>query len=166
LDYRPALKNGYYWPFSRDANESDPAGPWIEVPIHTEMVPLWRMSTSKRMSFSNNVGMSGQSAGRKFNRALDFLRFRYPLKFDFCRMTLDELTSMVDRESRKDREDPASYKPLVAIGHSKDLTDLETVDAFLSYLAAKGIGVSTFESLYSRLLLQQQQTLSLQEIGN
>jgi hypothetical protein len=162
LNYRRALKNGYYWPFSGDATEPDPVGPWIEVPIYTEMVPLWKMRTSKRMGFSNNVGMSGQSAKRKLNRALDFLRFRYPLKFDFCRMTLDELTSMVDRVIREDREQPGLYRPLVAIGHSKDLTDLQTVDTFLSFLRAKGIAVSTFETVYSKLLQEKGQNAALQ----
>jgi hypothetical protein len=162
LDYRPALKNGYYWPFSEDVNEPDPDGLWIEVPIYTEMVPIWRMATSKRMKFSNNVGVAGQSPKRKLNRALDFLRFRYPLKFDFCRMTLQEMTSMLDRAIRDDEEEPSLYRPLVAIGHSKDLTDLRTVDAFLSFLRAKGIAVSTFESAYSKLLQENAQTAVLQ----
>lgn len=162
LDYRPAVKNGYYWPFSVDANEADPAGPWIEVPIYTEMVPTWRMATSKRMGVSNNVGMSGQSTGRKLNRALDFLRFRYPLKFDFCRMTLHEMTSMLERVIREDEEEPSLYRPLVAIGHSKDLVDFETVFAFLSFLRAKGIAVSTFEAAYSKLTRASKQLAVLQ----
>ena len=156
LDYRPALKNGYYWPFSVDANQPDPAGPWVEVPIYTEMVPTWRMATAKRMGFSNNVGMTGQTAGRKMNRALDFLRLRYPLKFDFCRMTLQEMTSMLERVIREDEEEPSVYRPLVAIGHSKDLVDFEAVDAFLSFLREKGIAVSTFEAAYSKLVPESQ----------
>src|ERR1019366_4450663 len=139
LDYRRALKNGYYWPFSSDANEPDPSGPLVEVPIYTEMVPPWKMATCKRMNFSGNVGASGQTSRRRLNRVLDFLRFRYPLKFDFCRMTLGELTSMIGRGIREDRQDPGSYRPLVAIGHTKDLTDLNTVDAFLAFLSANGI---------------------------
>jgi|SRR5712692_3953071 len=152
LDYRRARRNGYYWPFNKDVNEPDPTGPWMEVPIHTEMVPFWKMPTSKRMSFGNSFDVAGRSAGQKVNRALDFLRFRYPLKFDFCRMTLNELTSMVDRVVQEDQEEPALYRPLVAIGHTKDFTDPQTVDQFLSFLRAKGIAVSTFETIYPRLL--------------
>jgi hypothetical protein len=85
------------------------------------------------------------------NRALDFLRFRYPLKLDFCRMTLDELTSMVEGVLRKDREEPEIYRPIVAIGHTKDLTDPQTVDAFLSFLQTKEIKVSTFEDVYPEI---------------
>jgi hypothetical protein len=151
LDYRPALKNGFYWPFSDNANEPDPDGAWIEVPIHTEMVPSWRMATPKRMRYGKNAGIAGQSTSRKVNRALDFLRFRYPLKFDFCRMTLDEMTSMVERAIREDAKDPTVYRPLVAIGHTKDLTDFQAVDAFLAFLRSKGIAVCTFPDIYPKV---------------
>jgi hypothetical protein len=148
LDYRGARRNGYHWRFSGNVNEPDPAGTWIEIPIYTEMVPFWRMRTPKRMGFKGSFGISGQTPKQKLNRALDFLRFRYPLKLDFCRMTLDELTSMMEGILRKDREEPEIYRPIVAIGHTKDLTDPQTVDAFLSFLQTKGIKVSTFEEVY------------------
>lgn len=151
LDYRHALKNGYYWPFSTDANLPDANGEWVEVPIYSEMVPLWRMATSKRMSLGKNAGMTGKTAGRKLNRVLDFLRFRYPRKFDFCRMTLDEMTSMVERVIRQDAKTPDVYRPLVAIGHTKDLIDFESIDAFLAFLRAKGIAVRTFPEIYPKL---------------
>ena len=70
-------------------------------------------------------------------------------------MTLKELTSMMDRVIREDREDPASFRPVVAIGHTKDLSDPETVDAFLSYLHKHGLPVSTFESIYPSLLHEE-----------
>lgn len=152
LDYRPAWRNGYYWPFSTDVNEPDSIGPWIELPIHTEMVPFWRMATSKRMSFGNTFGMARQSTREELNRALDFVRFRYPMKFDFCRMTLNELTSMMDGVIREDQQDPTSYRPVVAIGHTKDFTDPETLNAFLCFLRRSGVSVSTFEGIYPRLL--------------
>jgi len=151
LDYRRASKNGYHWPFSSDANVPDPNGEWIEVPIYTEMVPLWRMATLKRVRFSNNAGIAGQSTTRKINRALDFLRFRYPLKFDFCRMTLDEMISMMERVIREDAKHPTVYRPLVAIGHTKDLTDFQAVDAFLAFLRSKAIAVCTFADIYPKL---------------
>jgi hypothetical protein len=160
LDYRRARKNGYYWRFSADVNEPDPAGAWLEVPIYTEMVPFWKMRTSKRMGFKGNFGMAGQRPGQKVNRALDFLRFRYPLKLDFCRMTLGELTSMVEGVLRKDREEPEIFRPIVAIGHTKDLTDPQTVDAFLSFLQTKGIKVSTFAEVYPELLQWKGSALS------
>jgi len=160
LDYRPAMRNGYYWPFSTNVNEPDPYGSWLELPIYTEIVAPWKMATSKRMGMSQNVGGgkrngSGGTAraglGQKLNRAFDFLRPGYPLKFDFCRMTLGELTSMMDRVIALDRRDPDTLKPIVAIGHSKDLNDLPTVDAFLSYLRDKNIHVATFENVFAKV---------------
>jgi hypothetical protein len=151
LDYRPAKKNGYYWPFSSNVNEPDPLGQWLELPIHTEMVPPWKMATSKRMGMGNALGGSRASLHKKVNRALDFMRLGYPLKFDFCRMTLEELTSMMDRVILLDRYDPDTLKPIVAIGHSKDLNDLPTVDSFLSYLRAQDIPVVTFENIFANV---------------
>jgi hypothetical protein len=159
LDYRRALKNGYYWRFSGDANVADPMGRWIEVPIYTEMVPAWRMATSKRMKFSGGAGSAGQSAGRRLNRIRDLLRFRYPLKLDFCRMTLAELTAMMESILCADRKQPEIYRPIVAIGHTKDLTDPETVDAFLGFLRKKEIAVATFESAQRKLLSRKDQTV-------
>ena len=115
------------------------------------MVPFWRMATSKRLSFNNGNGTSGRSASQKFNRALDLMRFRYPLKLDFCRMTLTELVSMMEKIIRDDQRQPDIYKPIVAIGHTKDLADTKTIDDFLSFLDAQHISVVTFESVYSKL---------------
>lgn len=158
LDYRPALKNGYYWRFSSDVNKPAPAGEWLEIPIYTRQVPCWMMATAKRLGFKNSANApGGRTAGRpeRLGRLRDFARFRYPLKLDFCRMTLRELTSMVDRLIHEDGGSPAVYKPIVAIGHTKDLSDLQTVEAFISLLRARDIGISTFETAYARLGSEQ-----------
>jgi hypothetical protein len=152
LDYRLALRNGHCWRFSRDVNEPDPTGPWIEVPICTDMVPFWKMPTSKRMGFTNQFGTAGRNAKQKLIRSFDFLRFRYPRKLDFCRMTLAELISVTDRIIREDREDADSFRPIVAIGHTKDLTDFDTINSFLAYLKTNQIAISTFTDVYPKLL--------------
>lgn len=150
LDYRPSQKNGYFWGFHEDVNIRDPNGPLIELPIYSVMVPSWRMVTSKRIG----MGYSGHSpllrGFNKFKRYLDFTRLWYPLKLDFCRMTLGELTSMMDKVIRTDKEDPTLFRPIVAIGHTKDLVDIETVESFLSYLKENCISVSTLEGTYNR----------------
>lgn len=156
LDYRPALKNGYYWPFSTDVNVADPRGAWLEIPIYTELVAPWKMATSKRMGMGNTYGAKKQDLRKKINRGLDLLRFRYPLKFDFCRMTLEEMTSMLDRVVAADVQDPSTFRPIVAIGHSKDLCDLQAVDALLSYLQKNKLPVATFQSISSRLIKEAQ----------
>jgi hypothetical protein len=152
LDYRRALRNGYYWPFHSDATVPDPSGPWTEVPIHVEMVAPWKMATGKRVSMGNSFGAARRSRRQKWNRIRDFLRLKYPLKLDFCRMTLHELATMVENVMREDCGQPGVYRPLVAIGHTKDLTDPKTVDEFLCFLRSNQIAVSTFEAMYPRLL--------------
>lgn len=151
LDYRRALKNGYYWSFLNDVNEPDQSGPWIEIPVYAEMVPFWKMLTSKRVGMQGRGGYGGRSVRQKLNRCLDFSRLRYPLKLDFCRMTLEELKSMMGRVIRNDQQDPQQYRPVVAIGHSKDLIDLETVKSFLSFLGLNGVAVATFADVYPRV---------------
>lgn len=147
LDYRRALANGYYWKFGPDVTAPDPDGAMLELPIYTEMVPFWKMATAKRTAFRGGNGSGAPvPLGAKINKLLDRARLFYPLKLDFCRMTLDELTSMVDGVMKMDRSEP-SYKPLVAIGHTKDLADYDTIRSFLSFLKENKIPVSTFENV-------------------
>jgi hypothetical protein len=150
LDYRPSLKNGYYWWFSDEVNLADPAGFLLEVPIHTRMVFPWNMITGKRVGIQRKGSASMRNQSGKLGRFLDYARFRHPLKFDFCRMTTKELTGMIDEVFAEDRLDPDTFRPLVAIGHTKDLQDVTTVQAFLRYLAERKIPVSTFREVYPK----------------
>ncbi|MDL1984829.1 MAG: hypothetical protein LWX54_11685 [Deltaproteobacteria bacterium] len=150
LDYRRANRNGYYWRFTDDVNMSEPHGALLELPIYTQMVQTLKMLTGKRVSSQRKSFSTFQSNRQRLIRLLDFLRFWYPLKLDFCCMGIEELTSMMDRVIKEDQKNPTSYKPVVAIGHTKELYDFETVEAFLSYLERKGIAVSTFEDVYDR----------------
>ena len=63
-------------------------------------------------------------------------------------MTLNELITTVERVITEDQGSPEVFKPLVAIGHTKDLVDFETVESFLSYLKKKNITISTFEHIH------------------
>jgi hypothetical protein len=151
LDYRPSLSNGYYWRFSKDVNCVDSSGLLIEVPIHTEMVRPWRMATSKRMAFNNRYGATHQSIWQKLVRRMDFVRPWYPQKLDFCRMTIDEMVSMMERVIEHDRQNPELYKPIIAIGHTKDLGEFGPVGAFLDFLKARKIKISIFSEIAPRL---------------
>ncbi len=144
LDYRPALANGYYWKFSDDVNVADTTGPLLEVPVYTTMVPFWKMANRKRIGLQYKAASGGQCLQTRLNRVLDLMRFHQPMKFDFCRMTLTELVSTIKTANRAD---PGLYKPIVAIGHTKDLEDFDTIKAFLSYLEQKSIKITTFEAM-------------------
>lgn len=148
LDYRPALNNGYFWKFQNDVNEPDADGAMLEIPIYTEMVAPWRMATKKRLELQQKTGTGRKSTKEKVYRLLDMMRPLQPLKLDFCRMTSEELTDMMAVIIEDDQRNPRSYKPIVAIGHTKDLVDFETVNTFLAYLKRKNIKISTFESVY------------------
>lgn len=152
LDYRSAIGNGYFWKFYANVNTPDPKGILLEIPIYTQMVPFWKIITSKRVGLQQKGSSEQDTIKGKLFRILDRLRFRQPLKFDFCRMTITELTNMVDRIIREDEADTASFRPIVAIGHTKDLVDFQTVESFLVYLSKKGIRSSTFEEVYKKHL--------------
>ena len=111
------------------------------------------MLTAKRVRLQQkgNASMQKRAAQRRahrFERLRDCLRLSYPLKFDFCRMTLQELMAMMEVVIREDQESAAVFKPIVAIGHTKDLVDFETVESFLGFLAKRGIVVSTCKEAY------------------
>lgn len=150
LDYRRSKRNGYYWKFQNDVNTPDPDGTLLEIPIYTQMVPFWKMATKKRVGLQQKGSSDARTAKQRLYRLQDMTRFWHPLKFDFCRMTINELTRMVDTVIKEDQQNPSKYRPLVAIGHTKDLVDFETVEFFLSYLGRNGIAISTFEEVYDK----------------
>lgn len=150
LDYRPALGNGYFWKFSRDVNRFDPAGPLLEIPIHTHMTPSWRLLTGKRLALQQKGGGGDRSLRQKIYRIADRMRLKQPLKLDFCRMTINEMKAMMERVIHEDHQNPALYRPIVAIGHTKDLIDLETVARFIDYLRGQAITVTTLRQAYAK----------------
>lgn len=150
LDYRPALRNGSWWRFSSDVNVPDGNGLMVEFPIYTEMVPFWKMLKPKRLRIQNKVPSSDQGAPLE-RRWADFLRLRYPRKFDFCRMTAPEMCAVVERAVRNVRQPGRGLEPVVAIGHSKDLVDLSSVGVVLDWLRARSIPVTTLAAIVGQL---------------
>jgi hypothetical protein len=146
LDYRPSLKHGYFWRFDIDPNLEDANGRMLEIPIHTEMVPTWRMLTGKRVSLERRSARVSRTPRRVIDRLRD-LRLRRATKFDYCVLSFDEMKSMIDSVRRLDNEDPTVFRPLVAIGHTKDLVDLSTVERVIEYLANMCIPVSNFRGV-------------------
>jgi hypothetical protein len=153
LDYRGSRKNGYHWVFSEDVNVPDSRGILLEIPTFTKMVPIWKMFTAKRIGLQQKGPVSAQRPQKRLARLTDFLRFRHPMKLDFCRLSLKELVRMLDKEKGKDQKNPGVFRPIVAIGHTKDLVDINTVEAFLSYLRKSQIEVSTFSDISRKIQL-------------
>ncbi|MHC1725272.1 MAG: hypothetical protein AB9866_04540 [Syntrophobacteraceae bacterium] len=150
LDYRRAPKNSYYWTFSDHVDVPDSGGAMLELPIYTEMVRPWKFITAKRVGLQRKGSSQLNVRMERMHRILDFLRPWQPLKFDFCRLTSDQLISMVHRVLQEDQRDPKSFRPIVAIGHTKDLLDFEPVEALLSHLSKHSIKVTTFTDVYNK----------------
>jgi peptidoglycan/xylan/chitin deacetylase (PgdA/CDA1 family) len=150
LDYRPALQNDGFWRFDSDVNVPDPHGTLWEIPIHTQMVPFWRMLGRKRLKLHKKVPSSTQGTPLP-RRWRDFLRFRYPRKLDFCRMTFEEMREAIEVVLEQGQARRGERSLVVAIGHSKDFVDSEAIRRFLDFLQQRAVGVTTF----SRLLCQE-----------
>lgn len=150
LDYRRALKNGYYWPFSEDVNIPDLRGRLVEIPTYTNMVPMWKLLSRKRIGLRQKGVAMDRIQKKRHSRLRDFMRLWQPMKLDYCRLTIKQLTRMLDKEIQKDKIRPEVFRPIIAIGHTKDLNDLVTVDAFLAYLKRNQIRISTFGDVYGK----------------
>ena len=151
LDYRDAPAGEYYWRFREDAATPAGEGSLIEIPIYSRLVPSWKMVTGKRIRTQRNGRAQSKDKRHRFNRVRDLMRWSYPLKLDFCRMVPDELIGMMEQIIRDDRATPECYKPIVAIGHTKDLVDFDTVATFLSYLRSKQIKTNDFNGVLRQL---------------
>ena len=149
LDYRVASKNGYFWRFQADVNIRDPKGALLEIPIYTRMVPFWKMATMKRIGLQQKGSWGTRAAKQRLYRLRDMARIWYPLKLDFCRMTLEELIETMKAAIGEDQRDPSTLKPLVAIGHTKDLSDHDTVGSFLAFLKKETIAISRFKEVHA-----------------
>ncbi|NPV84040.1 MAG: hypothetical protein HPY46_10725 [Candidatus Aminicenantes bacterium] len=150
VDYRRLPKNRYYWRFEEDVVKENAAGKMLEIPIYSRMVPFWQMITKKRLQFEKGKE-SGPIHNDKWRNIKKFLRLRYPKKLDFCRMTERELKEMIEEILKEDRKSASGYKPIVAIGHTKDLIDVGSVEFLLKYLFDNRIPVNTFRQIYNRL---------------
>jgi peptidoglycan/xylan/chitin deacetylase (PgdA/CDA1 family) len=143
VDYRPALRNDGFWRFGTDVNVPDPHGPLWEIPIYTQMVPFWQMLGSKRLKLQRKVPRTSQCKPLP-RRWRDFIRFRYPRKLDFCRMTFEEMRAAMQEALDDAEARPSERSLVVAIGHSKDLVDSEAISRFLDFLRQRAVDVTTF----------------------
>lgn len=152
IDYRNAINNSYYWKFSNDVSISDSNGILIELPIYTKLVYLWKIFTLKRITVQKKESTVVKYSWKKLKRIKDYLRFKYPIKFDFCEMDRVELINLIDEIIIEDQKNPTILKPIVAIGHTKEIKEFDTIDYILSYLKNHNIKISTFKEIYPKLI--------------
>jgi hypothetical protein len=155
LDYRRAPKNAYFWPFGDAVVVPHPEGRLIEIPIFTRLAPIWRLLTSKRVGLQNTGGTAKDLGGKLTSRLSDLMRFRYPHKLDLGQMGSRELVRMVDGIIRDDRKSPMTYRPVVAIVHTKDPVDYDAVDHVLDIVESSGIKIATLADVLRRISPQR-----------
>jgi hypothetical protein len=140
LDYRSAHDELFSWVVDPDDinRRSDRVG-LREVPIFSRKVLLTSMLTPRRLwmqrSLRRRIAEAGppESPGLGAGRQVSALRVFYPKKFDFCRMTFRELRAFLHRAiARCDGAD--RLVPVVAIGHSTELTDKGQLRRFLEHV--------------------------------
>jgi hypothetical protein len=146
IDYRPAAANGGFWRFTHDVNVPNAGGKMWEVPIYTELVPFWQMIRRKRLKLQSKSNNASQGSPLP-HQWRDLVRFLYPRKLDFCRMTFEEMRDTTMSALKKTRKRQEERAILVAIGHSKDFVDSDSVRRFLAFLREQAINVTTFSQL-------------------
>ena len=130
-------------------NVPDSSGALWEIPIHTQMVPFWEMLGGKRLKLQRKV--PGATHGKPLpHRWRDFLRFRYPRKLDFCRMTFGEMREAIGQVLEDEQARPDEHRLVTAIGHSKDLVDFEAIRRVLDFLRQHAVAVTTFSRVLSQ----------------
>jgi hypothetical protein len=151
IDYRGAPRTRPFWRFTDDVARPDPAGQLVEVPIHTNLEPVWKLLTRRRIGQQTSGPGMAQAGKRILRRLRDLMRLRYPIKFDLGQMTKEEAIHRLDRIIHEDIRKPSSFRPIVAILHTKDRPDPEIVPALLNDLSARGIRVSILRDVLSRI---------------
>ena len=80
LNYMPALKNGYFWRFTDDVSIQNRKGLILELPIYTQMVPTWKIFTTKRVGMQRKSASEPPTNMERLYRLYDFMRFKFPSK--------------------------------------------------------------------------------------
>jgi hypothetical protein len=66
-------------------------------------------------------------------------------------MKPSDIVSIIDLLKAEDKKQPDVYKPIVLIGHTKNLVSLNCLDIILKYLKKGGYEVTTFRQALPNL---------------
>jgi hypothetical protein len=150
LDFRNYPKNLFYWNFLTDVMEPNSLGKIIEIPIYSEMVYFWKMYSPKRKKIHEGMNKRKNLKYQLLSK-LEIMRVKYPKKFDFTKMTFSEMKEMIDNIIRIDKDSSNILKPVVLIGHTKNLFDYKTIEKFLKYTTENNITVTTFREVIKEI---------------
>ncbi len=169
-DYRQAAsETGYWWTSADDISQAGPRGQQIiEFPVYSRMRPYaynlkWtklHVTLKRRRVERDNVGGHGMMEARQSSDSratvLRKLGSTQPLKYDFCKLSANDMIRGLRWLMRDDRTDENGVgTPVVMLGHSKDFWNDRNLDKFLSLVKKECDGrvcFSTFGELSKRIL--------------
>lgn len=152
LDYRNA--HDELFPWTVDAlditREADRQG-LSEYPIFCQEVFITSMLTMRRLKLQYRLRKDSRRTTTQGEEQLGTgksatgVRWRFPKKFDFCRLSFREMKSFVDKANRRALAMGNTNLPVVAIGHSTEYLHDGELERFLEYLSAnQGLDSTTF----------------------
>ena len=151
IDFRKSLNNGYFWSFLNDVNIPVKEMNIWEVPIHSALVPFWKSISKNKINALNGNNTHNIISYQKIMNYIDKLSLFYPLKFDFTKMSFNELKKMLKKIIEMDQSSNQIYKPIVLIGHAKNQIIFKEIEKFLEYVASNNINVVLFKNIIHKL---------------
>lgn len=160
-DYRQAPSStGCWWTSEDDIGRPGPAGEHIaEFPVCSEMRPYlcnfkWnklRTSLQRRRMERENLHGHGMMEARKSRDSLGTLLrklgTRQPLKYDFCKLSAQDMIRRLRQIAEADQDEGAGDRAVVMLGHSKDFWNDRHLDTFLRFVKERCRDTVRFSTL-------------------
>jgi hypothetical protein len=136
-----------WWRFTENIEKAEYNGNILELPIFSIMKPFWHQITEKKISvyksaLKNKINNYNNSYYKKICDLSDKIRFYYPVKFDICKMNCNELINFT-KNAEYYSKSKNSFIPLVAIGHTKNMNDMNEIKKFIEYIKEQKIKTLT-----------------------
>jgi hypothetical protein len=84
-------------------------------------------------------------------RFSDYFRIKYPRKLDYCFMSLDEILNSLKKLVLLDEKTGGDYKPIVFVGHTKNLKDFKKVERILKFIKKSNLRIVTFKQILPKI---------------
>ena len=151
IDFR-TIPNKPFWKFKDDILiEDDAEGVLFEIPIYSKNMSFIKLFSSKRMKTYHqmNSNSSKKSLFVSILSKFRHLKLSKPIKFDLSKQTAKEMISYI--KAVEIAHNPSDNIPLVAIGHTKNLSNFKDIEALFEYLKLSNINVETFKQFLNRI---------------
>jgi hypothetical protein len=169
-DYRRAESAvGYWWTSAEDISQSGAQGEQIvEFPVYSRLRPYlsnfkWtKLCATLKRRFRERGDTHGhgmveaRQSTESFGHVLGKLCTAQPLKYDFCKLSANDLIRGLRRSIHDDPMDGDGFgTPVVMLGHSKDFWNDRNLEVFLKFVTEEcegKAGFSTFGECTRKIL--------------